>query len=96
MPKGLLSDPADNIATMLTGANAGDNVLISGKAGVGAFAVAASSDISMYHKIALIDIPEGMAILKYGNQIGVATRYIAKGEHVHVHNTASLRARRDS
>lgn len=38
------------------------------------------------HKYALRDIAEGENIIKYGMPIGHATRAIAKGEHVHVHN----------
>jgi altronate hydrolase len=42
------------------------------------------------HKVALADIPEGAEIHKYGLPIGVATRAIAAGEHVHEHNLRSL------
>jgi altronate hydrolase len=42
------------------------------------------------HKLALTDIPEGEQVRKYGQPIGVATRAIAAGEHVHEHNLRSL------
>ena len=38
------------------------------------------------HKIALRDIAQGERILKYNTEIGVATRPISAGEHVHGHN----------
>ena len=38
------------------------------------------------HKIALADIPEGTAVLKYGENIGTARESIRPGELVHVHN----------
>lgn len=38
------------------------------------------------HKVALRDLAEGDPVLKYGVAIGVATRPIAAGDHVHVHN----------
>lgn len=38
------------------------------------------------HKVALKVIPEGEAVVKYGNSIGVATEDIAEGVHVHTHN----------
>ena len=38
------------------------------------------------HKYAIRDIAEGENVVKYGMPIGHATRPIAKGEHVHVHN----------
>lgn len=45
--------------------------------------------LTLGHKIAARDIAEGERVLKYGMPIGVATRAIAKGEHVHVHNLRS-------
>jgi len=41
------------------------------------------------HKYALRDIAAGENVLKYGMPIGHATRAIARGEHVHVHNLAT-------
>ena len=38
------------------------------------------------HKIAVRDIEQGAPVRKYGQVIGFASRKIAKGEHVHVHN----------
>lgn len=38
------------------------------------------------HKYALCDIPAGSKIIKYGFPIGIATRDIHRGEHVHTHN----------
>ena len=44
------------------------------------------SDISLGHKIAMIDFKEGDTIIKYGHDIGKVVKPIKKGEHVHVHN----------
>ena len=44
------------------------------------------SDISLGHKIAMIDLDEGDVIIKYGHDIGKVVKSIKKGEHVHVHN----------
>lgn len=38
------------------------------------------------HKVAITDIAEGAAVVKYAQAIGRATRAIAAGEHVHSHN----------
>ncbi len=38
------------------------------------------------HKIALVDIPIGGTIYRYGSSIGTATVAIAEGEHIHTHN----------
>ena len=46
-------------------------------------------DVPAGHKIALVDIPQGAAVVKYGYPIGVATADIRAGEFVHTHNLAS-------
>ena len=47
------------------------------------------------HKIAVKDIHVGEQITKYGEEIGIATKEIKKGEYVHVHNLDSMRGRGD-
>jgi altronate hydrolase len=42
------------------------------------------------HKMAIGIIEAGGTVLKYGQAIGVATRRILPGEHVHVHNVAMV------
>jgi hypothetical protein len=54
---------------------------------VGAFT--ARDEIPMAHKVALHAIPAGARVRKFGVPIGRATRDIAMGELVHVHNLAS-------
>ena len=44
------------------------------------------NEISLGHKIAMVDLNEGDTILKYGHDIGKVIKSIKKGEHVHVHN----------
>jgi altronate hydrolase len=46
------------------------------------------------HKVALRTLEEGQAVHKYGQVIGVATRRIVAGEHVHDHNLISPSRRR--
>jgi len=53
--------------------------------------VTASGDIPLGHKIALTDLPEGANIVKYGVNIGHASRQIKAGDYVHVHNVKSNR-----
>ena len=48
-----------------------------------------TQNIPIDHKIALKQISEKTTVLKYGVPIGTATRHIAPGEHVHVHNIRS-------
>lgn len=49
--------------------------------------------IPMGHKFALTDLPAGSEIRKYGEPIGVLSAPVMAGEHVHVHNLRSRRAR---
>jgi len=51
----------------------------------------ALEDITIYHKLAVRDIAEGEPVVKYGEHIGVASRGIKAGEHVHVHNVEGRR-----
>jgi altronate hydrolase len=50
--------------------------------------VVCRDEIAPGHKLATSAIPEGAAIRRYGQVIGYASRSIAAGEHVHVHNCA--------
>ena len=44
------------------------------------------NDVPAAHKVALQAIGAGQAVLRYGQPIGLATRAITAGEHVHTHN----------
>jgi altronate hydrolase len=60
----------------------GTTIKLSGRVGLG-------------HKVALRPIKKGEAVTKYGQIIGFATKDIAPGDHVHVHNVAADRFERD-
>jgi len=45
-----------------------------------------AAGIPFGHKVALLDMPCGASVVKYGVAIGVTTQAIVQGEHVHVHN----------
>ena len=71
--------------------NTADNVIIAlkdlaGGAIVPGLDVPLAEAIARGHKIATRPIAEGEKVLRYGQTIGIATRAIAPGEHVHVHN----------
>ena len=72
--------PADNVAVALTDLTAGEHLTVDGAE------VTASENIARGHKIALNMIPEGEAVVKYGNPIGIAKTEIPAGTWVHVHN----------
>ncbi|KAJ50289.1 altronate dehydratase small subunit [Clostridium tetanomorphum] len=54
-----------------------------------------NEDIPFGHKFAIKDIKEHSEIIKYGEEIGQATKNIAIGDYVHVHNVVSERGRGD-
>ena len=42
------------------------------------------------HKMAIINIPQGSMVIKYGEEIGEAVETIEAGQHVHVHNVRDI------
>ena len=86
--------PTDNVATMVSAAEAGQAVTIN--SGDGRRRVRAAEQIPFGFKIAVADISTGDQVYKYGASIGQATADIAVGTLVHVHNLAGLRAGGDT
>lgn len=80
-PRWIRLDERDNVAVALTPLKAGEEVL----------AVTVAEPIALGHKLALVAIPEGAEVIKYGEVVGIATTAIAPGHHVHVHNVRSAR-----
>lgn len=72
----------DNVATLLEDAASVVSV-------VGGAAIALHAPVAMGHKVALADIPEGAAVVKFGIPIGIASTAIRGGDWVHLHNCAS-------
>jgi altronate dehydratase small subunit len=79
----------DNVGVLLADVRKNERVPIGGQQSL---VVVALEDIRFGHKIALVNIPPGGIIQKYGHPIGVATQKISAGEHVHIHNVGGLRA----
>lgn len=93
MPRAIVIDPDDNVATLIDAGKSGENIDLAGV--VDQRELTLASDISFGHKLAIKPISQGSDILKYGQVIGRATHAIAPGEHVHVHNVEALRGRGD-
>ena len=87
MINALIIDEKDDVAVAIEEIKNGTEGNFRLKNGIKTVKVA--GDIPIYHKFALNDIPKGVAVIKYGEHIGVATVDIKKGEHVHVHNVKS-------
>ncbi len=78
---------SDNVATLLAEAAAG--ALVEIVAPAGRHDLTAREKIELGHKVAVAAIPEGASFTKFGVIIGIATRAIAPGEWVHLHNCRS-------
>lgn len=78
----ILLHPSDDVAVARIPVRAGDPIGLAG--------IIARDLIGRGHKVALRDITAGKEVHKYGQVIGVATKDIAVGEHVHLHNLAML------
>ncbi|MDR3460328.1 MAG: UxaA family hydrolase [Verrucomicrobiae bacterium] len=84
-PRCFQIQPSDNVATLIDDAAPGLVQVLGATRGE----VAALDKIDRGHKIALRDIAPGEAIVKFGVRIGRATKPIARGTWVHLHNLAS-------
>lgn len=89
MSKVIILDDRDNVATAIDDIPQGTIV----KSVLGE--TKTIEPIPFGHKVALVDLPDGTEILKYGEEIGLALGDIAKGACVHVHNVDSQRGRGD-
>lgn len=84
----------DNVATVFSDASINNVVEVSDKKGNRQL-VKVLDDIPFGHKVALKEIKRGEQIIKYSEEIGIATKDIKVGEYVHVHNLDSMRGRGD-
>lgn len=90
----LVLHPDDHVATAVAVLSAGQQVRVRVADGT-VTQLAVRDDIRYGHKFAITTIASGEHIRKYGESIGVATRVIELGEHVHTHNVESRRGRGD-
>jgi hypothetical protein len=89
MPSVIVISAGDNVATALEPLEPGRVIERDGRT------VTVREAIPRGHKMALAPVAPGAAVIKYGSSIGIATRDIQPGEHVHTHNVASARGRGD-
>ena len=78
-------DSNDNVAVVIADNLKGSNITINKNL------VHLLNDIPAGHKIATDPISKGAHIIKYGFPIGIATKQIDRGEHVHTHNLNTLK-----
>lgn len=81
--------PDDNVAVAARDLPPGMQIDAHGQA------LTVARRVGLGHKVALRPIKQGEAVTKYGQVIGFASRDIAPGEHVHVHNVSARAFERD-
>ena len=79
----------DNVAVALEDLEAGDTIAV--RKGGSATSIIVKEPVPFGHKFALEGIEAGADVTKYGGFIGKATKAIAAGEHVHVHNIKGVK-----
>jgi altronate dehydratase small subunit len=89
----IIIDLRDNVATAVDLLARGEALEAPGPGGT--VLVNLNTDVPFGHKFALRAIAMGEQVIKYGEVIGVATRPIGPGDHVHVHNVDGVRGRGD-
>ena len=73
--------PRDNVAVVAADVQAGNAVCLDDGIELRTVEI-----ITRGSKVALVPIPCGEAVIRYGEEIGRATADIAAGQHVHTHN----------
>ncbi len=76
MRRAVIINPCDNVAVAMQPLSCNEKH----------FGVVLKSDIAFGHKFAIKAIAKGEDVVKYGFKIGIATEFVAPGEHLHVHN----------
>ena len=82
-PRLLLLHDGDNVLVVRRPLEAGEVIGVAGRQ------VRVGTRLGLGHKLARAPIAAGAPVIKYGAPIGRATRAIAPGDHVHLHNLAS-------
>ncbi|KQM20415.1 UxaA family hydrolase [Novosphingobium sp. Leaf2] len=80
LPAAIRTALEDNVAVALRTLEAGEDVTVDGQV------IQLRDAISAGHKFAVTPITAGAPVRRYRAPIGIATRDIAVGEHVHTHN----------
>ena len=90
---GLLLNGLDNVVNTLEDVHSGDIVEV--RLGQETRQIIAVEAIPFGFKMAASDIAHGEPVIKYGQPIGRANRFIGRGKLVHVHNMEGTRGRGD-
>ena len=75
---------SDNVVTAVSDLAAGEEVVVVFEGAEASYRC--NQDVPFGHKIAIVEIPAGNKVVKYGETIGSAIEDIKVGDWVHVHN----------
>ena len=92
MPRAIVLNAADNVATLIDAGAAAATCALQGEA---THTLILATDIPFGHKVCIRELASGAEVLKYGQVIGRSSRVIRAGEHVHIHNVEAARGRGD-
>lgn len=92
MPRAIVLDRRDNVATLIDPGKAGESCTLQGEA-TGELKL--QEGVPFGHKVCIRDASAGSDIFKYGEVIGKASSDLRVGEYVHAHNIESARGRGD-
>jgi altronate dehydratase small subunit len=92
MIRAIVLNASDNLATLIDPGLAGEVVRLQGEI---SGEVRLLQDIPFGHKVCIAVTPKDSLVLKYGQVIGRASQIVQVGDHMHVHNIESARARGD-
>lgn len=92
MANALIISPKDDVAVALSDLPKG--VTLSTDAGP--LSIVTRHPIPFGHKVAIKPVEKNEQVIKYGASIGIATKKIMPGEHVHTHNLQSVRGAKTS
>ena len=88
--RGVVLRPGDDVAVATSALRAGGVLLVDDTE------ITVTAAVPAGHKVALREVAPGQSVRKYGQAIGRATRAIANGDHVHVHNLTYDPSARDA
>jgi altronate dehydratase small subunit len=86
----VIIDDKDNVAVVVEPVKKGDQIAWLDKE-KNRHEINALEDITIFHKVAIKEIPADQPVVKYGEHIGLAATEIKTGEHVHEHNVKNHR-----
>jgi len=92
IPHLLVHDHEDSVGVVvIEGLTANTDMLVCVTHDNSTFRLTSGEDAPIGHKIALKDMNKGDTVFKYGEDIGIITADVKKGNHLHIQNCKTKR-----